>query len=215
MDPSDQWARVEIDETLVGRRAGASAAAKAEELRREHPLRSLLANITRAPSESRSWKKGATGERIVGLQLRRLDRTTWHVFHDVPVGSRGANIDHVVIGPAGVFTVNTKHRKGRVVVTPRSLTVEGYRTDYLPKSVQEARRAADLLTRASGRYVLVRPVLAMIVDDLEIKDPPTDVTVVGPGGLIRWLREQPASLLPADVAAIAGAAHKPSTWSAR
>ena len=212
MNPSDQWASVEIDETLVGRRAGRSAEEKAEEARRERPLRSLLASVTRSPSEARSWKKGATGERIVAMHLRRLDRSRWHVFHDVPVGTRGANIDHVVLGPAGVFTINAKNRKGKALVTQRSLTVNGYRTDYLSRSVEEARRAARLLSRSTGRHVVVRPILAMLVDDLIVKTPPDDVIVVGPGGLVRWLKAQPRSLQPGDVLALAGAAHKLETW---
>ena len=32
----------------------------------------------------------------------------WHVIHSVP-SEKGADIDHVVIGPAGVFTLNTKN----------------------------------------------------------------------------------------------------------
>ncbi|MBG6212216.1 hypothetical protein RCH23_000129 [Cryobacterium sp. CAN_C3] len=38
----------------------------------------------------------------------------WTVLHAVPVGSGSSDIDHVVIGPAGVFTINTKNHTGKI-----------------------------------------------------------------------------------------------------
>ena len=104
------------------------------------------------------------------------------------MGGRGANIDHVVIGPGGVFTVDTKNLTGTVVVSERACRHNGYRTDYLPKSSHEARRAATLLSAAVGRDVHVRPVLALAVDDLIVKAMPPDVTVLRVGRLTRWLK---------------------------
>jgi len=53
------------------------------------------------------WSQGARGEEDVGRALEALG-DGWAVFHDIDTG-RG-NIDHVVIGPAGLFTVETKSR---------------------------------------------------------------------------------------------------------
>src|SRR5690606_2622889 len=33
----------------------------------------------------------------------------WRFLHAVPIGERGVDIDHVAIGPAGVFPVNAEH----------------------------------------------------------------------------------------------------------
>jgi Nuclease-related domain len=213
VDPEEQWSRVEIRDSLTTSRAGASASRKAREIRREHPLQDFRARLTREPSDSRNWRKGATGERVVALHLRRLDRAEWHVFHDVPIGAWNANVDHVVIGPAGVYTINTKNRKGHVVVTPRMIKVNGHREDYLRKAVDEAQRTARLLSEARGAFVLVRPILVFIADEFEIRNAPGDVTVVRAGGLVRWLKRQPPTLEPRERIAIAGAAHKPATWA--
>lgn len=78
---SDEGYFVRIDETLVGRRAGGSAAERANELRAQRPVRSALDRFRGKKTDERAWRKGA----------------------------RGANIDHVVVGPAGVFTVNAKN----------------------------------------------------------------------------------------------------------
>jgi hypothetical protein len=128
---------VRIDETLVGRKAGGGAADKARELQAAHPIRSLAARALGKRTDERAWRKGARGERFSGWLLGRLPEG-WHIFHDIPVGRRGANIDHVVVGPAGVFTVNTKNRKGEVWLAPRTLLVNGHKTDYLPEAAREA-----------------------------------------------------------------------------
>ncbi len=36
----------------------------------------------------------------------------WRVLHAIPVGERGSDIDHLAIGPAGVFTINAKYHAG-------------------------------------------------------------------------------------------------------
>jgi hypothetical protein len=54
----------------------------------------------------RQLRQGIEGEKAVGQFLERLRSAGYHVFHDV-VGE-GFNIDHVLVGPAGVFTIETK-----------------------------------------------------------------------------------------------------------
>lgn len=60
------------------------------------------------------WDRGATGEETVGELLEALSGEGWAAIHDVDTG-RG-NIDHVVVGPGGVFTVETKSHGGRISV---------------------------------------------------------------------------------------------------
>jgi Nuclease-related domain len=57
---------------------------------------------------------GATGEERVGDVLDGLAGEDWHVIHDASLG-RG-NVDHILIGPAGVFTVETKSHPGPIKV---------------------------------------------------------------------------------------------------
>jgi hypothetical protein len=58
--------------------------------------------------------RGAEGEEHVGSLLEELSGTGWQVIHDATLG-RG-NVDHILIGPAGVFTVETKSHPGPVRV---------------------------------------------------------------------------------------------------
>jgi hypothetical protein len=59
---------------------------------------------------------GYLGERFVGDCLEPLKRNGWYIFHDVPglAGERKFNLDHVAVGPGGVWAIETKtRRKGR------------------------------------------------------------------------------------------------------
>ena len=213
IDPRDQWARVEVSETLVGRRAGTSAREKARELRLARPVRSIVAQALRLHTDERAWRKGAFGEKVTGYWLGRLPEG-WFVFHDIPVGARGANLDHLVVGPGGVFTINTKNLTGGIRVNARTILHNGHRTAFLPKAVAEARRAAELLGSALGKAVEVRAALAILADEWTINVRPSDVFVGGPRGVKHWMLGQRPILRSDEVIVLAAAASKPTTWTA-
>ena len=68
------------------------------------------------PSEqARTWQRGAAGERHTARLLCRLHRDGYVVFHDLAVpGNTSANVDHLVIGPTGVFVIDSKQWTGSV-----------------------------------------------------------------------------------------------------
>jgi Nuclease-related domain len=68
------------------------------------------------PSEqARTWQRGAQGERRTARLLRRLTWDGYVVFHDLAVpGNTSANVDHLAIGPTGVFVIDSKQWTGSV-----------------------------------------------------------------------------------------------------
>jgi hypothetical protein len=58
--------------------------------------------------------RGASAEEHVGGLLEQLPGRNWQVLHDASLGH--GNVDHILIGPAGVFTVETKSHPGPVRV---------------------------------------------------------------------------------------------------
>ncbi len=56
----------------------------------------------------KSWSVGAEGELKTAAVLNALP-DDYFVFHDVIMGNSSANIDHVVIGPTGVFVLDSKN----------------------------------------------------------------------------------------------------------
>jgi hypothetical protein len=163
--------------------------------------------------ESNPWYKGALGEIAVGRILEGLG-PEWLVLHAVPVGTGSSDIDHVLVGPGGVFTLNTKNHSGQPVwVAGRALLVAGKRTRHLLCAAHEAARAAKLLGTAVGFPVEVTGVVVIVEPkSLTIKARPEHVAVVREARLLAWLRRFPPVLGPEKVAQIASAAVQPETW---
>lgn len=164
-------------------------------------------------TETRSWYRGALGEIVVGDALDTLG-PQWDVLHAVPVGSGESDIDHVVIGPPGVFTVNTKNHSAQdVCVTGSTFTVSGKRYPYISNAIFEAKRAARLLSEVAGRPVEVTAML-VVVDPhrLTVRASPADFVVISSRQLMRWFDRAPRTLTGDEVAFISDVVDRPTTW---
>ena len=106
--------------------------------------------------------KGARGEEKVSGVLAKLP-DTYHVFNDFDC--RGAHVDHVVVGPCGVFSVETKCWSGRVTVEDGHVLVDGRLPSHSPlkQAVQEATWVRNALAKA-GWSGVVTPVLVFASD---------------------------------------------------
>jgi Nuclease-related domain len=161
-----------------------------------------------------SFAVGFVGEEIVGVELARLG-PGWHVLHGVPVGAGSTDIDHVVIGPSGVYTINSKHHPGGRLQTKGGDTVFLGQTwvPYARKSVGEARRATVLLAAACRFPGEVRAVIAVVGARLDMRLPLDHVVVIDANDLLDWLRDQPQMLTPGQVAHVFASAQWSSTWT--
>jgi hypothetical protein len=204
---------------LACNKPGAAARARGRELRREHLLLTTTADLLGIRTAAKSFATGARGERVVGRKLERwAARYGWQVLHAVPVGQRGTDIDHVVIAPFGVVTVNTKVTGTAVWVGEYGMTVGGMKVDYVRKSRAEAGRARKLLARAVGASVPVRSAIVFVGArrfTMAAGGPPDVAVLRSPAALRRWLRKQPSVLSPGQVEQVYQAARKPASWQAR
>lgn len=113
----------------------------------------------------KALRLGIEGEKVVGQFLERLRLQGYDVFHDIL--APGFNIDHVLIGPAGVFTVETKtwskppRGDARISFDGEQLLADGLAPDRDP-IVQAHAQAAwlrNILTQSTGRRFDVMPLL--------------------------------------------------------
>lgn len=109
-------------------------------------------------------KQGRDGERVVGQLLEELRADGAVIFHDVDTG-RG-NIDHIIISPKGIFTVETKtwskHRStDRITVKNNTVIINGYPidTNLINQSKSEAHWLSELLKSRVGNNITVRPII--------------------------------------------------------
>src|SRR3954467_9251483 len=95
-DHRDAW----IDLSL--NKPGQSVRARQHELKKSAQQHNVLWRLFVGRAQQRPWREGAEGEEAVARRLRKLPQG-WHVLHAVPVGDKGSDIDHVIVGPGGVF----------------------------------------------------------------------------------------------------------------
>ncbi len=197
--------------------AAASVMAECLRVQADVPPRGAIARtFGRSPlsDESRPWYLGALGELDVASRLASLGEE-WTVVHSVPIGTRGSDIDHVVVGAAGVFTINTKaHNGARVWVGSSRLLVNGQSTDHLRNTRYEATRTQKLLTDAAGTPVPVTGVIAIVgAKQITMRERPADVTVLDAARLTRWLKKQKPRLDQAQTAAVSALVRDAATWT--
>lgn len=168
--------------------------------------------------ETRAWRAGAVGEETVAAELWKLCRPSagaWRALHSVPVGKRGSDIDHLLVGPAGVFTINTKSHVGSSIWTAgTTFMVNGHHQPYIRNSQHEAARAARLLSEQVGKAVPVRGVIVLVDPrELTVKVASPDVSITTRTQLGRWARAQPGILSYDEVNDVFAAARRSTTWS--
>jgi Nuclease-related domain len=205
---------IDTDHDLALNEPGAAARAQARAVLQAAPVYSRVARLLGVHTDERAWRIGADAEAAVATRLGRLS-LDWHILHAVPVGGRGADIDHVAIGPGGVFTLNTKnHPDGRVWVRGDTVKVDGHNQPYVRTSRHEATRAARLLSAAAGFDVEVRAVLVVAGArrGFTVKEQPDDVAVVAAKRVTDYLLNLPPVLGVPSVERIFTVARRESTW---
>ncbi len=167
--------------------------------------------------EAMSWYRGVIGERHVAALLDELG-DGWTILHSVPTGEYG-DIDHVAIGEAGVFTINTKYSPGASVwAAGRTLMVGPRSVPYVSNSLREGRRASELLSRASGLTVPVTALLVFVEPERITHRRPHEPASGDPEFFILSDRQIPHTLRGPSVftaeqtAEVAAAACRPETW---
>ena len=149
-----------------------------------------------------AWRRGAAGEQRTARLLGPLERQGWVVLHDLAVPGSRANLDHLVIGPGGVFVVDSKHYRGRLHLDPSGRLWHGrYPLTAVLRAVSfEADRAAQVLADPQ----VVVPIVAVHGAQVPWGKVVTQgVPVVAARRLPSMLRTLPAVLGPERVAALA------------
>jgi hypothetical protein len=150
-----------------------------------------------------AWRRGAVGERRTARLLGPLEREGWAILHDLAVPRSRANLDHLAIGPGGVFVIDSKQYRGRLQLDSFGQLWHGrYPLAATLRAVEfEADQAAQILPDPG---VAVVPIVA--VHGAQVpwgKVVMNGVPVVPARRLPSMLRELPSVLGPERVAGLA------------
>ena len=104
-------------------------------------------------------------QRRTRRQLNKFGRAGYRAMHASPIPDSEDQIDHLVVGPAGVFAIDSEDWDRRLIVRTKSgkqLYHGPYsKRDRLEHARWEAQRASDLLSGEVGTRVYVRPAMAV------------------------------------------------------
>lgn len=153
------------------------------------------------PAKVTQWELGAWAEQWTAKQLRQLRRRGWAVLHDRLLHpDRPQNVDHVVVGPAGVHVLDSKRwpGTGHVDTTTGQVTVTNTDApDPGPTSRDVASAARGLahqvcthLKLAHGRASWVQAVIVVWGDFPQQDVHVNNVGHVTGDHLRAWLRAQ-------------------------
>lgn len=174
--------------------------------------------LTRQTLEYSNRYLGYFGERVVGENLEPLKAAGWRIFHDLPGEANGAkfNLDHIAVGPGGVFAIETKTRRkgharpgfedhkvyfdGRDLVWPWGEDNHG-----LDQAERNALWLTNWIRTEIGERVHVSPVL--VLPGWWVENKPARETrlcrVLNPKNLPAWLAHERPVLAAKQIDAIA------------
>jgi len=118
-------------------------------------------------------RKGMIGEQILGKYLEeQLMPEKFHVLHDLiaKMGDKTFNIDHVVVGPTGIFCVETKNWTNpngshhQISYDGKKILVDGFSPtkDPLVQGIAGAKWVSDLLETLTGKHFFVQPIVVFL-----------------------------------------------------
>jgi hypothetical protein len=145
-----------------------------------------------------SHRIGRQRERLTATALERLP-DSYQVLHDLPMPGAKANIDHVVVGPAGLFTIETRSYKRGVVVKGGKAYGNGHKLD---KVVKRATAQAEAVTALTG--TTTNPMVCVhgrgVAQESWREKPEVDgVRFVSVGRIARTIMDKDAFLTPETV----------------
>jgi hypothetical protein len=168
------------------------------------------------PNSITAWQTGAEGELRTGRLLEPLTAEGFRILHDRKIPGSRANIDHIVIGPPGIYVVETKSLGGSLQIRDDEVFVSGRRRT---KMIDEVKREALAVQTALADEIAahgrtVSPIICVHRADLPwLRSEVAGVRIVSGKDLVNRLREADHLLAPADVerlASLAGARLRPA-----
>lgn len=168
------------------------------------------------PGWIENWQQGAWGEMATGKVLGPLEEEGWVVLHDLPA-ERG-NLDHIVIGPGGVFLLDSKRLSGSVNVGPDGVTVRRFDDPDLtykhPGSghlLGLARETHDRVRQATRISQWVTPVMVIWAEFPQRIAEQQNCHYVHGDELADWLRAQQTAIAANRIGQVASAVS--SSWA--
>ncbi len=169
-----------------------------------------IPKILQLKKQVRNINRGIEGEKSVGQFLEQFRINGYEVFHDIPgdsIKGEKHNIDHVMIGPGGVFTVETKYvqkpSKGQCVIEKDGdvLRINGREPTRNPviQAKAQSKELARILATSTGQKYTAQPIVVYPGWYVKNLTPDTSVLVLHEDMISTALANSKTSLTPDKV----------------
>jgi len=136
------------------------------------------------------WKKGEVEEESVGALLDALP-DNYFVIDDF--GTKKGTTDHIVVGPKGILTIETKSHPGVVTKDGERLLQDGhpFEKDFIKQAWAQSYSVRDLLAEKGVCTLRPRPVIVFRDADVQVKERVGGVHIIGSKDLHAFLEGLP------------------------
>ena len=163
----------------------------------------LLGKVSWANPDT--WLRGLFGEAMVARLLGMLP-DTFHCLHDISVTSNGkrSNIDHLVVGPTGMWVIETKNWKGMFQKRGGVLLYNGHdRSDLIQRAAASTFDVRSVLSAAHEDVGRINAVIVSTKAKVPERLDFGKAVVVGASDIVPFLRCGRQMLTPEQVCGIA------------
>ena len=145
----------------------------------------------------RNAEKGARAEDRVAAVLATLP-AEYHVIHNL--GKLSGDIDHIVVGPTGVFVIETKSHGGKITAAGDTVLVNGQHPekDFIAQSWRNAFWVRDVLKNVGEIETRITPILVFTNGYVSLSRPVKGVRVVYLKKLLTTICSAPPETLPLE-----------------
>ena len=136
-------------------------------------FRKDLADVADTYREGRNWLKGAVGERMVDAELVALP-SSFIVFNDVhPPQHDGHaadwNVDHIVVGPTGVFVIDAKNYRSRHVLCSARSRSTKKNVGQVHRNAMELKEKFVTWSNGALSEVFVVPIVVYVQEGVHVE----------------------------------------------
>ena len=167
----------------------------------------MVRKFVLARRKIKTLRLACNGEKAVGQFLEGLRENGYRVLHDI--AGDNFNIDHLLIGPKGVFTIETKTMSKPVKGNPEidydgtQILVNGFKPDRDPvvQAKAQAYWIKELIKELTGKSITVRPAVVYpgwFINQTQKASKP-DVWVLNPKALPTFIENSDGGLSDEDV----------------
>lgn len=130
-------------------------------------IAAIIDAVIRSRASAASSAAGLTtsAQRRTKRELARLERSGYRALHIRAIPDSDEVIDHLLIGPTGVYAIDSEQWDRRLPVRTRNARQLWHgpfsQTDRLEHARWEAKQASELLSNALGEPITVQPTMAV------------------------------------------------------